>query len=38
MSVGVIRDDRDKKNELCRVVDVVINPNVANNLKVNVSI
>lgn len=38
MSVGVIRDDRDKKNEICRVVDVAINPNVATNVKANINL
>ena len=35
MSVAAVREDRDKKKEVCKVVDVVINPNVAKNIKSN---
>ena len=33
MSVGPLKEDHDKQNNMCRVVDVVLHPNVVNNVK-----
>jgi len=32
MSVGRVKEDSDKKGEICKVIDVVMNPNVVDNL------
>ena len=28
MSVGNVKEDNDKKGEICKVVDIIINPNI----------
>lgn len=32
MSVGRVKEDNDKKGEICKVIDVILNPIVADNL------
>lgn len=32
MSVGRVKEDNDKKGEICKVIDVILNPNVVDNL------
>ena len=28
MSVGTVKEDNDKKGDVCKVVDIIINPNI----------
>ena len=32
MSVGKVKEDNDKKGEICKVIDVIMNPNVVDNV------
>ena len=38
MSVGTIKEGNDVKGDVCKIVDVILNPNVVENIKNNFQI
>ena len=33
MSVGRVKEDNDKKGEICKVIDVILNPTIVQNIE-----
>lgn len=38
MSVGTLKEDHDKQNNICRVVDVILHPNIVQTVKTDESL